>query len=99
MRLVFPDKLIPASLDVEGIQGLKERLDAGANVVTSIIPPEAGLAGVSQSTLDICEGYRTVPGVTPVLEECGLTPATLAEYRDWLANKLGNGAKEGVMCE
>jgi methylornithine synthase len=84
MRLLFPDCCIPASLDVEGIQGLKNRLNAGANVVTSIIPPASGLQGVSQSTLDIDEGYRTVAGVLPILESCGLTPATSAEYTEWM---------------
>ena len=49
LRLLFPDKLIPASLDVDGINGLRSRIDAGANVVTSIIPPSLGLAGVAQS--------------------------------------------------
>ena len=36
-RICFPDRLIPASLDVDGLQGLRARLDAGANVVTSVI--------------------------------------------------------------
>lgn len=99
MRLLFPDKLIPASLDVEGIQGLKQRLDAGANVVTSLIPPDAGLAGVSQSTLDISEGYRTVQGVTPILQECGLMPATRQEYAAWLNLRQSYGLKEGAQCE
>lgn len=84
MRLLFPDRLIPASLDVEGIKGLKARLSAGANVVTSIIPPKSGLAGVSQSTLDISDGYRTVQGVTPILAECGLSAASAAEYQEWV---------------
>ncbi len=84
MRLIFPGKLIPASLDVEGLSGLKKRLNAGANVITSIIPRDGGLQGVSQSTLDIAEGGRTVAGITPVLEECGLRPAPLQSYRDWL---------------
>ena len=39
MRLAMPDRLIPASLDVDGIRGLERRLQAGANVVTSIVPP------------------------------------------------------------
>lgn len=39
MRLVFPDKLIPASLDVDGLAGLKQRLNAGANVITSLVLP------------------------------------------------------------
>ncbi|MBO6083606.1 MAG: methylornithine synthase PylB, partial [Candidatus Methanomethylophilaceae archaeon] len=47
MRLLFPDRLIPASLDVEGIAGLRTRLDAGANVITSIVPPDMNLAGVA----------------------------------------------------
>lgn len=84
MRLLFPISCIPASLDVEGIQGLKNRLNAGANVVTSIIPPMSGLYGVSQSTLDIAEGYRTVAGVLPLLAECGLEPASRQEYGAWL---------------
>lgn len=84
MRLLFPQCCIPASLDVEGIQGLKDRLNAGANVVTSLIPPAAGLQGVSQSTLDIAEGFRTVAGVKPILADCGLQPATAAEYGQWL---------------
>jgi len=84
MRLLFPDRLIPASLDVDGIKGLKERLNAGANVVTSIIPPEAGLAGVSNSSLDIEDGNRTVKRVTQVLGEIGLAPATAVEYQNWV---------------
>ena len=60
MRLAMPDRFIPASLDVDGIAGLERRLQAGANVVTSIVPPTVGLAGVSQAELDIDEGYRTV---------------------------------------
>lgn len=84
MRLLFPQACIPASLDVEGLQGLKDRLNAGANIVTSIIPPAAGLQGVSQSTLDISEGFRTVEGVRPILADCGLEVATAQEYQQWL---------------
>jgi len=84
MRLLFPHCCIPASLDVEGIEGLTARLNAGANVVTSIIPPASGLQGVSQSTLDIAEGFRTVPGVQPILANCGLQMATRDEYAMWL---------------
>jgi len=84
MRLLFPYCCIPASLDVEGIEGLTARLNAGANVVTSIIPPASGLQGVSQSTLDIAEGFRTVPGVQPILVSCGLQMATQDEYAVWL---------------
>jgi methylornithine synthase len=84
MRLTMPDRLIPASLDIDGLRGLEARLRAGANVVTSIIPPDSGLAGVSQSKLDIDEGYRTVEGVERHLAPLGLETATLAEYEGWL---------------
>lgn len=84
LRLVFPDRLIPASLDVDGIQGLQARINAGANVVTSLIPPRLGLAGVAQTAKDIDEGYRTVQGVLPFLEEMGLTAATTDDYLGWV---------------
>jgi methylornithine synthase len=74
MRLVFPGKLIPATLDVEGLTGLKRRLEAGANVVTSIVPPQQGLAGVAQSFLDIDDARRTTDSVLSVLKNCSLEP-------------------------
>lgn len=85
MRLLNHNILIPASLDVEGIVGLESRLNAGCNVVTSIIPPTSGLAGVAQSTKDVNEGFRTVQGVVPHLEKLGMRPGTITEYREWLA--------------
>lgn len=101
MRLLFPDRLIPASLDVGGIGGLQDRLLAGANVVTSLIPPNAGLVGVSQSLLDIDEGYRTVKGAFTVLERMGLKMATRDEYTQWVlrenARSVGRGPQEGKM--
>jgi methylornithine synthase len=72
LRIVFPDKLIPASLDVDGLAGLKLRLDAGANVVTSLVPPGVGLAGVANRCLDIEDGRRTPDSVMTVLNSCGL---------------------------
>lgn len=86
MRLLFPDRLIPASLDVEGLEGLSRRLEAGANVVTSIIPPGEGLQGVARSALDIEEGNRTVPRVLEVVEKQGLQPGTPEEYREVMAD-------------
>lgn len=80
MRLVMPDILIPASLDVDGINGLKQRLEAGANVITSIIPPHSSLAGVSQSSLDIEQGLRTVPEVKKILAGMGLQAAEPGDY-------------------
>lgn len=87
MRLLFPTALIPASLDVEGIEGLKTRLNAGANVVTSIIPPCEGYAGVANSTKDVNEGYRTVAGIQATLKECGLINATAKEYKQWVETR------------
>ncbi len=87
MRLVFPDRLIPASLDVDGLNGLAERLNAGANVVTSIIPPQSGLAGVSNHSLDIEDGNRTITKIIPVLKECGLVPASREEYAAWILKR------------
>lgn len=87
MRLLFPDKLIPASLDVEGLDGLKKRLMAGANVVTSIIPPKKGYAGVANSEHDIDEGYRTVEGIAQTLQECGVSAAELGVYQQWVTNR------------
>ena len=87
MRLLFPDILIPASLDVEGLKGLKKRIMAGANVVTSIIPPKSGYAGVANSSQDIDEGYRTVSGIQDTLIECGVCAATTEEYLQWIEER------------
>lgn len=87
MRLLFPEVLIPASLDVEGTEGLEKRLMAGANVVTSIIPPNKGFAGVANCEHDIDEGYRTVAGIQDVLLKCCLENATALEYANWVAER------------
>ncbi|MBF0530656.1 MAG: methylornithine synthase PylB [Deltaproteobacteria bacterium] len=84
LRLVLPDRLIPASLDVDGLAGLKKRLHAGANVVTSIVVPGQGFAGVANVHLDIEESRRTPQAVRAVLEECHLQPAVLKDYLDWI---------------
>ena len=101
MRLVMPDRLIPASLDVDGLRGLEQRLNSGANVVTSIIPPTAGLAWVSQSSRDIADGNRSLEKIIPILSRMHLEPATRREYQTWLEAQaapavcLGKGA---VQC-
>ncbi len=87
LRVTFPDRLIPASLDVDGLAGLKHRLDAGANVVTSLVPPGQGLAGVAQNSLDIEDGKRTSASVKSVLKTCGLTAASKDEYISWIAKR------------
>ncbi len=84
MRLTMPDRLIPASLDVDGIRGLEPRIDAGANVVTSLVPAESGLAGVSQSELDIDEGLRTAGEVRARLAAMGLRGGAPDEYMSWV---------------
>jgi len=84
MRLCMPDRLIPASLDIDGLAGLERRLDAGANVVTSLVTPGQGLAGVAQRELDIEDGGRTPEGVIKVLKKCRLIPAKLTQYRQWI---------------
>ncbi|MDR0519969.1 MAG: methylornithine synthase PylB [Clostridiales Family XIII bacterium] len=85
LRLLYPHALIPASLDVDGFEGLVPRISAGANLVTSIIPPRSGYQGVAQSELDIDEGTRTVSEVSEALKRMGLSPATMDEYRGHLA--------------
>lgn len=84
MRIMYPQAVIPASLDVDGINGLKERINAGANLVTSIIPPRSGLMGVAQNTMDVDEGSRTVKEVAEILETMELHPATTEEYKAYL---------------
>jgi methylornithine synthase len=83
MRLLYPDKLIPATLDVEGLDGLERRLNAGANVITSIIPPQSGLAGVVHKD-DVDSGGRSLPQLLPIIEKAGLKLASQASYEDWL---------------
>ena len=87
LRLVFPDRLIPATLDVAGLAGLQSRLEAGANVVTSLVPPGFGLAGVAQRSLDIAEAKRTASSIVPELEKFGLRAASSEEYIEWIGNR------------
>ena len=84
LRLLFPDRLVPASLDVYGIDGLRGKLEAGANVVTSLILPRSDMVGVAESTRDVYEGYRTVDGITPTLNRLGLSRARLDGYISWI---------------
>ena len=85
MRLICHDKLIPCSLDVEGVGGLKTRVNAGANVITSIVPPNNHLAGVAQPEFDIENGNRSVQHVFDLLEDMGHYHASSAEYRSYLS--------------
>ena len=87
LRLIFPDRLIPASLDVDGIAGLKNRLDAGANVVTSIVLPGQALSGVARPSLDIEDGNRTSRAVSTILNQWKLAAASHDAYRQWIAQR------------
>ena len=95
MRLVHPKNLIPASLDVEGVAGLKTRLAAGANVITSIIPPRKGLAGVAQHELDIDDGGRSVEQIEAILDDIDVKIADKHEYIN-LIESWKNSKKAGV---
>lgn len=90
-RLLYPTALIPASLDVDGIAGLEARMNAGANVVTSIIPPRSGFAGVAQNSMDVDAGGRTVEEASKILKNLGLECATAQEYSEYIKKK---GRKE-----
>ncbi len=90
LRLLFPDRLIPASLDVEGLDGLKARLMAGANVVTSIVPAGLGLSGVAHSSLDIESGKRSVEQVLDIALSCGLVRGSQKEYSTWIDRRKKN---------
>lgn len=87
LRLTMPDKLIPASLDVGGLAGLKKRLVAGANVVSSLVIPGKGLAGVAHQKMDIEQARRTPEAVSPILADCGLRAATMDEYLEWMESQ------------
>lgn len=84
MRILYPKALIPASLDVDGIDGLEDRINAGANLITSIIPPKSGFMGVAHNTLDVDEGGRTVAEAEAILERMGLRVATREEYKEYI---------------
>jgi methylornithine synthase len=102
LRLSFPDRLIPASLDVAGLDGLPSRLAAGANVVTSLVPPGFGLAGVAQSSLDIAEARRSAASIRRELEKLGMRAAPAGDYQIWVADRrsknLRNPVQENLAC-
>jgi methylornithine synthase len=87
MRLVHQDKLMPASFDIDGTKGLELRLSSGPNVVSSIIPPNSGLAGVAQAHLGVDEGLRSVDGIKPFIERLGLRVASKKSYLRWIGQE------------
>ncbi len=84
LRLMFPDKLIPASLDVEGIEGMVYRLNAGANVVTSIIPSDSSLEGVANYDRKHEERKRDPKSVVEKLRTMGMEPAAQSDFNKLL---------------
>ncbi len=103
MRLMLQDILIPASLDVHGLDGLKARLNAGANVVTSIIPSQKGLAGVANNSLDIEDSRRSLKHILPIIRDCGLCTARPGDFRAWVADRqkilaLCTSTSETILC-
>jgi methylornithine synthase len=104
LRLSLPNRLIPASLDVYGIKGLRNKLTAGANVITSLIPPDSDFRGVAEGTLGIREGQRTSDAMIPILNELSLKRANLEDYVSWMEqekkniSKLSKGLKLKVMA-
>jgi len=93
MRLVHQGKLMPASLDIDGLKGLELRLASGSNVVSSVIPPNSGLAGVAQAHLGVDEGLRSVDAIKPFIERLGLQVASKKSYLKWVdENKEAHSA-------
>ncbi|AKB26846.1 Proline 2-methylase for pyrrolysine biosynthesis [Methanosarcina siciliae T4/M] len=80
LRLMFPKCLIPASLDLEGIDGMVHRLNAGANIVTSILPSDSKLEGVANYDRGLEERDRDIKSVIKRLEGMGMEPAPQAEF-------------------
>lgn len=80
LRLMFPNRLIPASLDVEGIEGMVYRLNAGANVVTSIIPSDSSLEGVANYDRKHEERKRDPKSVVEKLRTMGMEPAAQSDF-------------------
>lgn len=94
MRLLYPSKLIPASLDVEGPKGLAERLNAGANVITSLIPSHSGLVGVASKS-DIEDDGRSLPQVLPIIQKAGLRLASQSCFNAYVQAALEEHAYFG----
>ena len=97
LRLMFPDRLIPASLDLEGIDGMVHRLNAGANVVTSIIPSDSSLEGVVNYDRELEERDRDPKSVLKRLRTMGMEPASQADFNRIMGKSTGKTAEISVM--
>ncbi len=87
LRLLFPKKLIPASLDLEGIDGMVDRLNAGANVVTSIISSDSSLEGVVNYDREHSERNRDVASVVERLATMGMEPASQEAFEQVIGGR------------
>jgi methylornithine synthase len=56
------------------------RLNAGANIITSILPPYSRLEGVANYDRELEERNRDIKSVIKRLESMGLEPARQAEF-------------------
>jgi methylornithine synthase len=81
LRLMFPECLIPASLDLEGIDGMVPRLNAGANIVTSILPSNSLFEGVANYDRGFEERDRDIKSVIKRLKSLGMRPARQIEFK------------------
>lgn len=84
LRLMYPNLLIPASLDLEGIDGMVHRLNSGANVVTSIISSNSALEGVVNYDREHAERDRDVKSVIARLKSMGMEPARQSDFEKLL---------------
>lgn len=84
LRLMYPNLLIPASLDLEGIDGMVHRLNSGANVVTSIISSNSALEGVVNYDREHAERDRDVKSVITRLKSMGMEPARQSDFEKLL---------------
>ncbi len=90
LRLTNPQHLIPASLDIDGLEGLESRIMAGANLITSIVPAGFGLNGVASADKDIENQQRSVVAVKERLKRLDLELASVADYKEWIENTRKN---------
>lgn len=97
LRLMFPDRLIPASLDLEGIDGMVHRLNAGANVVTSIIPSDSPLEGVVNYDRELEERDRDPKSVIKRLRSIGMEPASQDEFNRILGKSIPGTVEKPVV--
>lgn len=92
LRLLFPNLLIPASLDINGIDGMKKRIFAGANVVTSIIEKNKCLEGVVNfdRNINYSERNRDIDTVIKELSKINIIPASMEDFEKYIYERRKN---------